>query len=224
MMSIPARRQWLHLGRGSRSAGLLGALLLLGFLAPSVADAQERRVVTSLLEMRRDKVLVQRWDLSCGAAVLATLLTYQLLDPHSERDVALALVSREEYLENPDLLQFRQGFSLLDMKRYVERRGYKGVGYGKMTYADLLEKAPVVVPINTNGYNHFVVFRGSYGDRVLLADPAWGNRTMIRQDFLASWIDYGEKIGHVGFVVLYADGTQPPNNLAPSPRDFVLLR
>ena len=46
------------------------------------------RPVKSLLEMRHDNVVVQEWDLSCGAAALATILNYQYDDPVSEREIA----------------------------------------------------------------------------------------------------------------------------------------
>jgi predicted double-glycine peptidase len=75
----------------------------------------------------------------------------------------------------------------------------------------------------TNGYNHFVVFRGVRGDRVLLADSAWGNRTMLVDEFMQSWIDY-PSLGRVGFVVQRRDGLAPPNLLAPQDSDFVTLR
>jgi hypothetical protein len=61
-------------------------------------------------------------------------------------------------------------------------------------------------------------------DKVLLADPAWGNRTMLRDDFESAWIDYGEDMGKVGFVVEGREGTVPPNQLNPRASDFVTLR
>jgi hypothetical protein len=44
----------------------------------------------------------------------------------------------------------------------------------RLQLSDLIAKAPIIVPITTNGYNHFVAFRGIQGEHVLLADPAWG--------------------------------------------------
>jgi predicted double-glycine peptidase len=182
--------------------------------------------VRSLLEMRRARVVAQDFDLSCGAAALATLLTHQLGDPVSEREVTLGLLGgRREYLDDPGLLRVRQGFSLLDLKRYVERRGHRGVGLGNLTLADLVARAPVMVPVDLTGYDHFVVFRGLAGGRVFLADPAWGNRAMPVERFEAAWIDY-PGFGRVGFVVARADGGDggpPPNRLAPRPgEDFTV--
>src|SRR5215207_1935135 len=151
-----------------------GAALSLAIVLAGAAAAA-REPVRSLLEMRRDKVVVQDFDLSCGAAALATLLTYQHGDPVPEREVARGLIAREEYLENPELVRGNQGFSLLDLKRFVVGRGYRGLALGRLGLADLVGRAPVMTPVRLNGYNHFVVFRGLQDDRVLLADPAWGN-------------------------------------------------
>ena len=179
--------------------------------------------VRSLLEMRHQDVVIQKWDLSCGAAALDILLRYEWGDPATEQDIALGLMSRKEYIEHPQLVQIREGFSLLDLKRYVESHGYKGIGLGDMDFNDLIQYAPIMVPINANGYNHFVIFRGIYGNRVLLADPAWGERTMTIDGFQHLWLDFGKPIGKVGFAVERANGSSPVSKLVPRPADFVTL-
>ena len=186
------------------------------------AAAQDYRPVASLAEIRELNVVIQNWDLSCGAAALATILNYQHGDPVSEREIATRLMSRSEYLENPMLVRSRQGFSLLDLKRFVDDRGYDGIGLGQLTVEHLVGRAPMIIPINVYGYQHFVVFRGMLGNRVLLADPAFGNRTMLRSEFESAWINFAE-IGHVGFLVARKDGLIPPNRLEPKPGDFVTL-
>jgi predicted double-glycine peptidase len=203
------------------SAGL--AAVCLAVMTVTDAGASERVPVRSLLEFRRDKVVVQDYDLSCGAAALATLLTYQHSDPVSEREIARGLIEREEYLRNPELVRRQQGFSLLDLKRFVERRGYRGTGLGRLGMDDLVARAPAIVPVDLVGYSHFVVFRGMLEDNVLLADPAYGNRTMPRERFERAWIE-DTKLGRMAFVVARHDGRPLPNRLEPQPRDFVLLR
>ncbi len=193
-------------------------------LTATPGSAGERGVVKSLLEARQERVVVQNWDLSCGAAALATLLNYQHGDKVREKEVALGLIAQARYVENPLLVRLRHGFSLYDLKRYVDARGYEGIGFGRMELKDLVEKAPIMVPITSNGYNHFVIFRGQMGNRVLLADPAYGNRTMPAAKFERAWIDYGEEIGKVGFVVARLDGLTAPNDLAPRPEEFLTLR
>lgn len=186
--------------------------------------AGQDRPVTSLLEMRHRNVVIQKWDLSCGAAALTTLLNYQHGEHLTEKEVAVSLMKRPEYIEHPELIQIREGFSLLDLKRYTESLGYKGIGLGKMELTDLVNKAPALVPIKTNGYNHFVVFRGMQGNRVLLADPAWGNRTVLAESFLQSWIDY-PNLGKVAFMIESRDGVKMQTNLlSPRSSDYVMLR
>ena len=197
---------------------------LVALLLCSPVLAGEQRSVRSLLEVRRAGVMIQNWDLSCGAAALGTLLRYEFGDAVTERKIARALISRGEYIEHSELVKIREGFSLLDLKRYVQTRGYKGLGYPQLDLNDLIELAPIMVPINALGYNHFVIFRGIMGDSVLLADPAWGNRTMTIEKFQHMWLDYGGSMGHVGFVVERADGGKPLSRLQPGLSDFVMLQ
>ena len=60
--------------------------------------------------------------------------------------------------------------------------------------------APAIVPITTRGYPHFVVVRGRAGDKLLIADPAFGNRTMDVDAFESAWTQ------NIGFVVRRRDG------------------
>jgi uncharacterized protein len=254
-----------------RRSFVAGALGLVVSLLCGYVPAQGNRPFQSVLELRRERVMIQKWDLSCGAAALGTLLRYQFGEPVTEKEIARVLMSRGEYVEHPELVQLREGFSLLDLKRFVQtyrakrvisrlpkknnslrtqvaslrpmaprvlshvaKRNtlpsprivsvYKGVGLGQLALSDLIERAPLMVPVSALGYNHFVVFRGVMGNRVLVADPAWGNRTMTIDKFQRMWLDYGEPMGHVGFVVERADGRKLPNRLQPKPSDFVMLQ
>ncbi|HEX3522079.1 MAG TPA: hypothetical protein VHT52_08330, partial [Stellaceae bacterium] len=76
--------------------------------------------VKSLLEIRQHGVLIQKWDLSCGAAALGTLLDDEFGQPVTEKEVAHGLMGRSEYVAHPQLVQLHEGFSLLDLKRYVQ--------------------------------------------------------------------------------------------------------
>lgn len=207
-------------GTGTRRMMLVAAMLGLAGGVPPLA-VRAAAPVESLLEIRQRNVVTQEWDLSCGAASLATLLRYQHADLVTERDVAVGLMQRPAYLQRPELVRLREGFSFADLKRYAEGRGYQGVGLGGLSLDDLTRRAPILVPISRRGYNHFVLFRGRTSDRVLLADPAWGNRTMTVQQFERAWRPYPE-VGRVGFVVLAADGKQPGSPLlAPRADEFV---
>lgn len=181
--------------------------------------------VTSLLELRQNNVVMQEWDLSCGAAALTTLLRYQHGLDVSEKEVALAMVNRKEYIEDPDLLKRREGFSLLDLKQYTDSKGLTGNGFGGLNFENLLEMAPVLVPVDIEGYNHFVIFRGIAKNRILLADPAWGNRIMTKSAFLEAWFEI-DRLGRVGFIV---ESNNPEtkrglHKLTPTAMDFVMIQ
>ncbi len=190
--------------------------------AAAVAEDAAKRV-RSVIEIRQHNVVLQQWELSCAAAALATVLRYQHGVPVTERSVALGLINREEYLANPDLVRLRQGFSLLDLKRFVDGLGFQGIGLGQLTLPDLLKRAPVIVPVNLQGYPHFVVFRGATSGTVLLADPAFGNVTLSIPQFLDGWIEY-QDIARVGFVVTKSGTLALPGQLSARALDFVVLR
>jgi uncharacterized protein len=163
-------------------ARLLAAAVLTLVLAPEARSA-DRRPVRSLVELRNERVVRQGWDLSCGAAALSTLLTHDLGDPVTEADVVAGL------LQSADAAKIRKrgGFTLLDLKKFAAGRGHQTGGYGNLTLDTLAPLAPAIVATEQRGQPHFMVFRGVHGDRVLLADPAFGNRTMRRDRFEAIW-------------------------------------
>lgn len=165
--------------------------LLLSSADPVAADATLNATglrayakVKSLHEMRRERIVPQQWDQSCGSAALSTLLTHYLDYPVDETRVI------GDMIRHGDPLRVRQrgGFSLLDLKRFAERRGFRSDGYGRLELEELQAFAsPAIVPIRTRGYDHFVVFTGVVGDRVMLADPAYGNVSLSLSRFGRVW-------------------------------------
>ena len=159
-------------------ATALGVLLLTGVPAHGV--------VTSLKEIRERGVVIQKWDTSCGAAAMATVFTYTFHDPVSERQVASGLLRQTEPLK----VRYRGGFSMLDMKRYAEERGYKAIGFQDLSFNDVRYFDGPIVPINFHGYHHYVVIKSVAPDgEVHIADPAFGNRSMSRKHFEEVWMN-----------------------------------
>ncbi len=171
-------------------------LLSLAALQISVAStfAAEgvRRPVRSLFEIRHEGVIVQEWESSCAAAALATVLTFSLSDPIPEKQVAQGML----HSTDPIKVRVRGGFSLLDMKHFVESRGFKGAAFKDLTFEQLLALQSPIVPIVFYGNAHFVVVRGlNDAGRVHLADPAFGNHSVSVENFKSVWKD------GIGFVV-----------------------
>ena len=140
--------------------------------------------VTSLREARFAATVRQQYDYSCGSAALSTLLTYHYGHPVAEDQVF------EEMYRLGDQARIRvEGFSLLDMKRYLEAHGYDADGF--QAPLDRLVEAgiPAIVLANEHGYNHFVVVKGVRGGRVLIGDPAGGTRSVVRTGFESAWVN-----------------------------------
>jgi predicted double-glycine peptidase len=144
-------------------------------VALNFCPAAARQPVRSLLEIRQEGVIVQKWETSCAAAALATVLTFIHNDPVPEKLVAQRMLRSTD----PIKVKVRGGFSLLDMKRFVETRGLKGTGFKGLSFDELLILQSPIVPIETNANPHFVVVRGlTSNGQVHLADPAFGNHTV----------------------------------------------
>lgn len=138
--------------------------------------------VTSMKSARYSAMIRQQYDFSCGSAALSTLLTFHYGYKVSEQDTF------EEMFRNGDRAKIQhEGFSLLDMKGYLEHHGFHADGYEAPL--DKLQSAgiPAIVLINENGYNHFVVVKGLREGRVLMGDPAGGARAIARSDFESMW-------------------------------------
>ena len=164
------------LGRAIIRLGL--SILAFASLAPAQAQA-----VRSLIELRQHQVVIQQWDTSCGAAALATVLTYTMQDPVSETAVAQAMLRKTDSLR----VKVRGGFSLLDMKRFLESRGYAAEGYRGLSLEELLALRSPIVPIEEYSGPHFVVVRGLRDGWIDIADPAFGNRRMTVEQFGEVW-------------------------------------
>jgi len=172
--------------------------------------------VTSLEDIRNSHLIKQEYDYSCGSAALATLLNYYLGENLSERQVIYGLM---EYGDAQKIAK-RRAFSLLDMKRFVNKLGYRGVGY-KATIKDMFDIAELnhncIIPIEFLGYRHFTVLKGFHAGHVFLADPFRGNTSYTIAKFEDMWYE------NVVFVV-YPEGARVFNGLELTKNDLRYVR
>ncbi len=141
-----------------------------------------RQPVESMQERRFRNLVRQHTDYSCGAAALATILRYAY---HLEADEA-TVIEGMMGVSDPALVHQR-GFSLLDIKRYVESLGMRGRGYRISEERLRSLRVPGLVLMDVRGFRHFVVLKQVRDDMVELADPILGNRVVPLKDFLAAW-------------------------------------
>ena len=148
-------------------------------------DVRVERDVKTFKDLKTERVVLQSLDYSCGAAALATLLTYEIGFPVSEADVIAGMVSTLGM--NAQSNREKDGFSLLDMRNFLGRLGLRAQGF--RVGPDALEniRGAVIVFIQPRGYDHFAVFRGLRRGRVYLADPTRGNVRMSLDAFLRIW-------------------------------------
>ncbi|MHA6203018.1 C39 family peptidase [Dyella soli] len=138
--------------------------------------------LTSIKEARFRNTIRQKYDFSCGSAAVATLLTYQYGYPVSEQ-----AAFEEMYAHGDQAKINREGFSMLDIKRFLAANGFQADGF-RVPLAKLSqEKLPAIVLVDERGYHHFVVIKGMANDRVLVGDPALGTRAVPLSRFMAAW-------------------------------------
>lgn len=171
---------------------LLFAVTAMSCMAATAAFADNLRItaplagslnvpVVSMKEARFSATMRQQYDFSCGSAAVATLLTHHYGYRVSEADVFEAMFEQG----NREKIR-ADGFSMLDMKRYLDNSGFSAIGIEASLDQLVDVKVPAIALINENGYAHFVVVKGVRAGEVVIGDPAMGTRVLKRDVFEAS--------------------------------------
>ena len=162
---------------------LLGAADRAAALELALPGARFNVPASSLKEIRFRSTLRQQYNFSCGSAALATLLTHHYGQPVTE-----AQVFQEMFMRGDQKKIRKEGFSMLDMKRFLTGRGMRADGF-QLPLQNLLEAGlPAIVLVSDKGYHHFVVVKGIADGRILLGDPSSGARAMTAAAFEAIWV------------------------------------
>lgn len=138
--------------------------------------------IQSIRERKFADLVQQKTDFSCGAASLATILRQAYwLDVDEEHVIEGMLANADQ-----DLVR-TQGFSMLDMKRYVESLGMRARGYRVAPESLHDIRIPVVVLMDIRGYKHFVVMQRVDKGWVYIGDPVLGHKRFKIDDFVKGW-------------------------------------
>lgn len=152
------------------------------FTLPGAASNGISLRMETMLERRFRTVVRQHYDFSCGSAALATLLRFHYGVRANETSVFNGM-----WAEGDRAQIQAKGFSLLDMRRYLNSIGISAEGY-RVTLDQIAKtKVPGIALVVTGGYRHFVVIKGLTADEVLVGDPSRGLLTMPRKQFEGSW-------------------------------------
>lgn len=169
----------------------LSTALALGVCTAAVAEAPQMLApgggsytvpVTSLKGARFAATIRQQHDFSCGSAAVATLLTH-----HYGIETDEATVFKKMYERGDQAKIRREGFSMLDMKLYLDNAGLRAEGVKGSLDQLVAAKVPAIALVRENGYAHFVVVKGVRDGRVVIGDPAMGTRVVKRADFERHW-------------------------------------
>jgi len=125
--------------------------------------------------LRYRDVVEQTSEYACGAAAVATILTYFYGVSASETDVLeLICASMRARGERPTQ---GQGFTAYDLKEALTASGVASKGFLVKVAAlqDYFARGglPVIIHL-TKPQKHFEVAVGMLGDQIVIADPSWG--------------------------------------------------
>jgi len=177
--------------RFMRGGVALSAALAAMCLA-SPADAQVRThgeaggsysiSVTSWRDIPFRTVVRQQYDYSCGSAAVATMLRFHYGLTVSESEVFQSMYQRGDQARIRSV-----GFSMLDMRTYLEGRGFRADGLRLSLDRLATLDVPAIALITHDNYRHFVVVKGVSADRVLVGDPTFGLQSYSREEFAEIW-------------------------------------
>ena len=138
--------------------------------------------VMSWSEIPFRTVIRQQYDFSCGSAAVATLLSYHYGHQMPERPIFGAM-----WAVGDQPLIRKMGFSMLDIKQYLDSLGFKTQGFRLSLDQLRAVDHPGIIILNLRGYKHFVVVKGVTKDQILVGDPMIGLTRYTVADLAAHW-------------------------------------
>ncbi|MEN7529927.1 MULTISPECIES: C39 family peptidase [unclassified Cupriavidus] len=157
-------------------------------------DIWEPVPVRSWTEIRDTGIVKQRFDYSCGAASLVTVLNKYFGIEANEADV----IGR---------IGIKAAFSMTDLAGAATSMGFRAHGIGLDYDALTRLRRPVIVYLDYWDDGHFSVLRKADPTGVWLADPAWGNIRMPRARFEKFWLTRS-KVSAPGRILAFVPATE----------------
>lgn len=169
-----------------RLLGYGAALAGSGLAAMPVRAEEEKaqessvRRPRSFITRRFDGVVGQTADFTCGAASIATILTYYWKRPTGEIEV-LDLI-RSRYTDEQWKSREGNGVSFDDMIFAAKKLGFQADG-AELPIEDLPKlAAPVILHLDKGKFQHFSVLRKAHSDVFYMADSIVGQTVLTQAD------------------------------------------
>lgn len=151
------------------------------------AEKQESSVrrPKSFTARRFEGVVGQTADFTCGAASVATILTFYWNRPTGEIEVLKHIRSR--YTDEQWKSREGNGVSFDDLIFAVKKLGFEATG-AELPIEDLPKlAAPVILHLDKGKFQHFSVLRRAHSDVYYLADSIVGQTVLTQSDLRAQY-------------------------------------
>jgi predicted double-glycine peptidase len=189
---------------------LLLALLLALMGCVSGPHVSDRPV--SYLALRYEATVPQHKEFTCGAASVATILTYYWNAPTSETRALQTLKVR--YTEAQLHHISETGLSFDDLIFMANELGFSAEG-AKVTLNQLPSLAgPVIVHLDKGVFKHFAVLRKTGDGVYYVSDPIVGQLTMHADEFEQQYTGYV-------LAIWKEDASLPLHSILNAPRDGI---
>jgi uncharacterized protein len=167
---------------------------------------------TSYAAMRFEATVPQNADFTCGAASIATLLTYYWGTPTTEA-AALATL-KHRYTEAEIKSIGEHGLSFDDLIFMSNKLGF--VAQGAKVSLDQLANlsGPVIAHLDKGAFQHFVVLQRVGESVYYIADPIVGQLAMSADEF-------GTQYTGNALAIWKADADLPSHSMLTNPRDGI---
>lgn len=156
--------------------------------------------IDTFKDIQYDKIEKQNYPLNCGLAAMSSILNYFYSIETDQEKLQKILIKIEGGNEKIDLLKKKideqKGLTMLDMKKILDKKNIVGKGF-KGDYKELQNfmkdfYAPVIIHEKVDYYGekevgHFSLILGFFENRVLILDPAYGNVSYKKEEFLNRW-------------------------------------
>lgn len=128
--------------------------------------------------MKKNLIVLQDGYKECGAASLLSIIHYYKGSISMARLVELTNTNKE-------------GTNFYQLKQAAEKLGFDANGYKTNNYNTLQEiKTPFIIQIIDKNYEHFCVVYTMKKNKVVVMDPAIGQREILVEEFKNIWTGY----------------------------------
>ena len=128
--------------------------------------------------MKKNLIVLQDGYKECGAASLLSIIHYYKGSISMARLVELTNTNKE-------------GTNFYQLKQAAEKLGFNANGYKTNNYNTLQEiETPFIIQIIDKNYEHFCVVYTMKKNKVVVMDPAIGQREILIEEFKKIWTGY----------------------------------